>query len=131
MLTPAMKGAVKRYEEYCENTFAADDALNQPIIVNLIQRPTFVQPSVGIAPALLRTSSLWSIPARRLVAPLEYFEIQGYNMFDTDSSRCSFADTLHTVSDRKVRQLAGNGMHQRAVAAVLIFVMACSVKESA
>ena len=128
VLSPAMKAAVRAHEEHCKENFESEDS-SQPtpsILVNLSQRPTYFQSTPKIVPALLRSSLLWSIQQKRLVNPLEYFEIQGHNIFDNDSSQCSFTNVLRELSDRKVRQLAGNSMHLRAVGTVTMYAMACS-----
>ena len=125
VLSPAMKKAVREHEQHCRQTFP-NDGLNKQILANLSQRPTYFPAKTGIIPALLRSSLLWSIPGRRLVVPYEYFEIQGYNMFDADATQCSFINILDRISHRKLRMLAGNAMHLRVVGAAIMFIMACS-----
>ena len=124
VLSPALKAQVKAHEDAYKKS---DEYVpGQPALFNLAQRPDYLKTVGGVVPALLRTSVLWSSHHRRLVLPCEYFEIQGYNVYDADSTQCDFLHILRALSDRKVRQLAGNAMHLRAVGTAIMFILACT-----
>ena len=119
VLTPALKASVRRHEQHL---LKMKISLAVPLVVNLIQSPGFIKPVVGMIPALLRTSLLWSIPDRRLVIPQEYLELQGYQIFDNDEQQCPFLESFQELSDRKLRQFMGNAMHLRIVGSCLMFI---------
>ena len=123
MLCPGMQQMVLEHEASLRDMGLEVSAR---AIANLTQKPEYMAPQVGIAPALLRNSRLWSFAHRRMALPWEHLELQGYNLYteDSDKYKTSFAQVLPSVSDSAIRNMAGNAFHLRAVAAALAFVMA-------
>ena len=126
ILTPALKTAVRFHEQVIQEN---EGTLKNPYVVNLHQSPNYVRTNRGVASALLRTSRLWSVNKRRLLHPLEYLELQGLNIWDNDEFQCEFASALRQLSERQVRQMAGNAMHLRVVGVAIMFCLACSQQQ--
>ena len=85
-------------------------------------------PTADVVPALLRASVLWSFRLRRVALPLEHLELQGWAMFDSSSGpqSCQCIGAFRQLSDQKLRQLAGNGMHLAVIGSVLAFALDCT-----
>lgn len=63
--------------------------------------------------------------------PAELFEVQGFNVYgaengDHDEYTCSFFKTLSSLSESHVKAMAGNAMHLRVLAAILLFTLGCT-----
>ena len=64
------------------------------LIANIAQNVPFSSPLTELAvPALLRSSSLWSMRFQRFLTPLKRVEIQGYNIFGLEP-KCPFRRPL-------------------------------------
>lgn len=124
-LTPAMKKSVQAHEEYLTSKGINSD---EPVIVNLIQSPGYIQPVIGMFPALLKGSRLWSIQRRRLLLPMEHLEVMGFQIYKDDKYQCRFTHALQMLSDTKLRQFAGNTMHLRVVGTCIMYILAATQK---
>jgi len=67
---------------------------------------------------------------QRFLLPLEYLEIQCYDVYgaSTAATHCPFADHLRQPNPHVVRRMAGNAMNLVAVGSVLAFVLGCTAR---
>ncbi|CAK8998033.1 unnamed protein product [Durusdinium trenchii] len=132
--TPAVRESILKHEAFLRRAHGPEINPNE-WICNLSQDPAWMAGTRGNVPALLRRSNLWIMGKRRLAHPLELFEIQGFNIWGSpadanDEHRCTFVDTLRTLTEAQVKSMTGNSMHLSVLGAMFLFLLGCTVPTS-
>ena len=74
------------------------------------------------APALLRSSVLYSLSSGRQLCAVEYLLIQGIRNFPYETINPRTPE-CRRVSRRALKAMAGNGMHSAAVGSMIMFAL--------
>ncbi|CAE7778137.1 unnamed protein product [Symbiodinium sp. CCMP2592] len=126
-MSPANRQSVRDHEQSLQ---AAGFAEQAAVLTNIAQRASHMGPVLsGFAPALLRSSLLWSFRLRRIVLPAEHLELQGYSLWGNEERRSVVSDVLPSLRSSSLRSLAGNAMHIQSIGSVLMFVVSCTVRQ--
>jgi hypothetical protein len=126
IMTPMQLQHLAAYDKFADSKAISDFA-------DLSQSPFHQAPCrQGVAPALLRNSSLFSLSRRRLLLPCELMVIQGIPagnaVCESPQLRYPFDVTKEVTwqSTATVRKMAGNSMHICQVGSVITIIMAMS-----
>ena len=121
VLAPSQSRVLRQYEEHVRNLGIAC------VFFNLSQTPEWSKPTGTYCPALLtRTGILWNTVKKRLVQPEECFAIMGLPFFPGDSNEphrfpIQILSSRGILTATQIRFMWGNGMHQAAIGATLLF----------
>lgn len=137
----SVRDSIASHEKALTNRIGSDGKRAE-WICNLQQKADFMQATHFRIPAILRQTHLWLFGRKRWALPIEYLEVQGYNIFGADADgsedgdnhghlyKCRITETLKALPSRVLKSVAGNGMHLQAVGSVILFVLGCVQKPS-
>ena len=130
LLPEALHQMLLAYEKHCRKKKKPLD-----FIVNLRQKPSFMQGFSSIVPTLLtHTSILWSMRKNCVLPPLGHLDVMGFPVFvKMEGNERSGLEQLALaggLSDIEILSLAGNGMVAAAVGSVFMFGLATTTRRA-
>jgi len=130
LLPESLHQMLLAYEKHCRKKKKPLD-----FIVNLRQKPSFMQGFSSIVPTLLtHTSILWSMRKNCVLPPLGHLDVMGFPVFvKMEGNERSGLEQLALaggLSDSEILSLAGNGMVAAAVGSVFMFGLATTARRA-
>lgn len=102
---------------------------NMAFICDLEQHSAYGNMSLSSAmPTLISHGCYFSFRLQRQLLPMEHFVCQGFPLFGLGSYSTPWGSAIEKMSPSAIRDLAGNSMHLEVMWALMLWILASTVK---